>query len=46
MNSVCDTCGGYGYIEAISMSWTESDFEENVCKQCNQEEENDIELAE
>lgn len=46
MNNVCDVCSGYGYTEAISLSWTESDFEEYTCKQCVQEEENDLELEE
>lgn len=46
MSNGCDVCSGYGYTEVISLSWTESDFEEYTCKHCNQEQENDIELEE
>lgn len=35
----CEECEGYGYTEAVSMSWTDSDFEEYACKQCSQEQE-------
>ena len=36
--TVCDACGGYGYTEAVSMSWTEEQFQEFSCKECNLEE--------
>ena len=36
--TVCDACGGYGYTEAVSMSWTEEQFQEFSCKECNLED--------
>lgn len=30
----CSTCGGYGYTQAISMSWTEAQFDEFSCPDC------------
>ena len=30
----CDCCGGYGYTEAISMSWIEAQFKEFECPCC------------
>lgn len=46
MNKECGVCGGYGYTEVYSLSWTESDFEEYGCEQCNREQEDDNELEE
>lgn len=30
----CSTCGGYGYTQAMSMSWTEAQFNEFACPSC------------
>ena len=30
----CPDCGGYGYTEAVSMSWTDDQLEEFSCKTC------------
>lgn len=30
----CGSCGGYGYTEAVSLAWSESEFREFSCPSC------------
>lgn len=31
----CGSCGGYGYTEAVSLAWSESEFREFACSCCD-----------